>query len=497
MQINLNRQSGIPLARQIYQEIADRIRSGLLAEGSSLPSIRQLARQCRVSFMTVVQAYGMLEKEGLIVRVQGRGTFVGQEKKGEEDVREGEKLPGYDWQLTIADYLPRAQFWLRQQHVHTEAGFSFSLASPHPDLVPHVELGKAMQKAISADPAIMANYGPVQGDGELRQAVALYLAKFRLSLHPEEMIVTSGAQQGIDLVARSFIGPGDIVATESPTYSAAIDVFRGRGATILPVPVDEEGMRVDFLASLCDKKPPKLIYTVPTFHNPTGTVMSMRRRSRLLDIAQSYRSIILEDDPWSEISFGSPPPPPLKSIDENGHVIFLKSMSKILSPGCRVALLAASGTILHRLTAAKAVADLGSPLLSQRAVLSFLQSAALGKHLKQLQANMQKRKNRVIALLRQHAPDGVRWMEPRGGYNIWLTLPSWLNADELVAAAIRRNIDFLPGSACYSGEPEYNHLRISFSYMSEEKLQQGTIALCRLLAEAVSTRANRAKPPVV
>ncbi|MFM1654072.1 PLP-dependent aminotransferase family protein [Brevibacillus sp. B_LB10_24] len=494
MQINLTRQSGVPLVRQIYQEISERIRFGSLEEGTPLPSIRSLSRQCDVSFMTVVEAYRLLEEAGLIERIQGRGTFVGKAKNEVGDTGQPNKVSCYEWQHAVADYLPRAQVWQSMQ-AEPENGFSFSITSLHPELVPLAELTSAVQNALRDDPTVLFKYGPVQGDGLFRKAYAEYAKNFRLNLHPEELIVTNGAQQGIDQVARSFIGPGDVVVTEVPTYSAAIDVFRARGATVLSVPVDEEGMRVDLLASLCDQYPPKLIYTMPTYQNPTGALMSQRRRTQLLDLAQSYRSIILEDDLWSEIYFGKAPPPPIKSMDEHGHVIYLKSFSKILAPGCRVAVLAANGRFLNRLMVAKAAADWGSPLLTQRAILSFMQSFSMEKHVKQLRQRLLGRRDLALSVLEQHAPAGVRWTVPQGGCNIWITLPPWLRAEELVVPASREKINFLPGWVCYPGEPEFHHLRICFSSMSEDELRQGMLGLCRIFQESIE--APLEKPPVV
>ncbi len=496
MPIRLNRQAGVPLAQQIYQELSDRIRSGLLPPGAPLPSIRQLSLTCGVSFMTVVRAYNLLEQAGLVTRTQGKGTYVRSSQQEMPPDGVTEHACRFDWQLMLTDYLPRAQNW-KKLIAQGEASISFSCASLYPGLAPHADLTACMRAAVQDDPAAVIPYGPVQGDLSLREAMTKSVKPLGLSLVPEETIVTNGAQQAIDLVARSFVGPGDVVVTEAPTYAAAIDVFRSRGAVIVPVPVDGEGMRVDLLASLCDRRPPKLIYTIPTFQNPTGTVMSRRRRVDLVDLAQSYHSLILEDDPWSEIWFETPPPPPVKSLDEHGHVIYVKSFSKIVAPGVRLALLAASGTILNRLTAAKATADLGSPLLTQHGLRRFLTTPAAKKHLANLRTRMLHRRNRVLRLLKQHAPPGITWTVPSGGYNVWLTLPPWIHTDELIIPASREGIDFLPGSVCYPGEPETNHLRISFSAMSEEQLTEGIVAFCRVLDRAVSSRRIAEKPPLV
>lgn len=222
---------------------------------------------------------------------------------------------------------------------------------------------------LSENPKVLSQYGEIQGDKALRQARVEYLQRMDLTTSPDNILVTSGSQQGIDLIARTFVGPGDVVVMEAPTYPGAIDVFRGRGATILTVPVDSDGMRVDLLQHLCDKYKPKIIYTVPPFHNPTGAVMTTKRRRQVLEIASSTQCIVIEDDPCSEIYFERKPPASMKSMDQDGHVIYLKGLSKILAPGCRIGILAASGSIFKRLIAAKANTDLESPLLTQKAII--------------------------------------------------------------------------------------------------------------------------------
>lgn len=172
-----------------------------------------------------------------------------------------------------------------------------------PGLLPNRYLEQEIHKMLSENPRILSQYSEIQGDYKLRVAMSQYLKQFEVSTTPDNLLITNGSQQGLDLVARTFIGPGDVVVMESPTYPGAIDIFRGRGATILTVPIDKEGMKVDILQNLCDKYKPKIIYTIPTFHNPTGTVMSHKRRRQLLEIAKSIQCIIVEDDPWCEIYF--------------------------------------------------------------------------------------------------------------------------------------------------------------------------------------------------
>ncbi|TCP54431.1 GntR family transcriptional regulator [Tumebacillus sp. BK434] len=509
MQIELQRQTGLSYVQQIKSAIAERIRSGLLEEGSTLPSVRQLAKQLSVSLMTVVQAYDELEKSGLIERIQGKGTYVkthlttlfehpsddsplGHEKQNANSSRQRQAHANYQWQFAVTDYLPRAQVWNFEPHGPFPGGINLSTAIIDPDLLPHAELNKELEKALRESPHLLTRYGPIEGDLELRTEMARYHKERGMNVTAEDVLITSGVQQGIDLVARCFVGKGDVVIVEAPTYPSALDVFRGRGATIIPVPVDSEGMRLDILTALCDVHPPKIIYTIPTYHNPTGTVMSLRRRQQLLEIAESYHSLIIEDNPWGDLSFeASPPPPSLMQLETDGHVIHLSGFSKTIGPGCRIACLLAKGTVLKRLIGAKSTVDLGSPLLTQRAVLAYLRSKHAKTFPKQLSQALLTKLQAVLTALEQYAPPGVRWTVPLGGVNIWITLPERLRAEDLLAASRAQGISFLLGSACYPGEPEFNHLRISFANAKKEELHRAVRTLCETISSLLQQPRDR------
>ncbi len=250
-------------------------------------------------------------------------------------------------------------------------------------------------------------------------------------------------------------------------------------------------MRVDLLHNLCDTYNPKIIYTVPTFHNPTGAVMPTKRRRQILEIARSTQCLVIEDDPCSEIYFERKPPASIKSLDKDGHVIYLKGLSKILAPGCRIGILAASGSIFKRLLAAKANADLGSPLLTQKAIIP----KRMMDHLKKLRTALKIRRDLVMEILTQHSPKEVTWFIPKGGLNIWLTLPSWIDTDHFLIEVKNEQITFLPGSACYPTEQENHHLRLSYSYMNEQQLTQGVSTICNLLQSSIDLKTTRDSSP--
>jgi DNA-binding transcriptional MocR family regulator len=482
MKLVINRQSKVPLAQQIHRAIADRILSGHLKRGTRLPSVRQLAKMLKVSPVTVVHALDLLESEGLITRVQGKGTFVYEEHVETDQAKDQTQS------LPVTDYLYRSLYW---QYQKNEVSIDFAQSVVHPSLLPIRALADSIRCLIREEPDVLVQYGEIQGDLALRQALARYISGERITVSAHEILVTNGSQQAIDLVARSFVGPQDVVITEEPTYTAAIDAFRSRGATVLSVPVDENGMRIDRLIPLLDRFTPKLIYTIPTFHNPTGTVMSVKRRRELIAIASEIHCLVLEDDPWSEIHFDEPPPPHLKSMDEAGIVIYIKGLGKILSPGCRIGFLIANGTVLERLVAAKTNADLGNPLLNQKVILPLFENGSIRESLRGLRETLRHRRDLTLRLLEQHAPDGVTWEIPKGGFNVWLSLPEGANANELLAKAEKEGIRFLPGSACDPNQIQWRHLRISYSQTTEDDLKEGITSLCRLMEQYLATLENR------
>ena len=477
MYLALDRHSNERLTLQIKRLLADRIHSGLLAEGEQLPTVRALARDLRVSPVTVMEGYAALEAAGLILRHRGRGIFVSR-RESAPTVRAPANDP-LAWQQEVADYVPRAMAGAIQRYELPTTVLPMHSATISADLLPIQDLLSDLRHAVLNDPSLLGRYSPVSGDARLREAMAAYLNSTGARVTSSEVLITQGAQQGIDLVARTFVGPGDAVAVESPTYPPAIDVLKARGARVVPVRTDGEGLCVEALEEIPDLR---LVYLIPTFHNPTGTVMSQRRRRDLLALARERRALILEDDPWRETTLdASPPPPPLQSLDTDGHVIYVKSVSKIVGVGIRLGAVAARGRLMRRLAAAKAISDGGAALLTQLAVLPFLGSPRMMRHLRRLPGALRERRDAVLQALAVHAPRGAAWTRPAGGLSIWLTLPPGLHSDRLQARAEAGGLAVTSGTGFFAGEPETGHLRVCFGAAPPEDLSRGVALLCELI----------------
>lgn len=492
MNISINRQSDISIKEQIRLEIAERIRSGLLEVGQQLPSVRQLAEYLNISLVSAYQVYRALQKDGLIESIRGKGTFVQKHSHVTETLPNIPEISShpFDWQLSVLDRLPRASFWSQSAVRLPPEIMDLSTASIHPTLLPLELLQASIKQALQKYPSSLGTYSPHPGDAEFLNMISDYLQNQGTPVRAHQLIVTNGTQQGMDLFARTFLGPGDIIAVETPCFSGAIDVFRFSHAAIQPIPVDHYGLRVDVLEELSTRMKIKAVYTVPTCQNPTGAIMSLRRRLELLDFAESSNSIILEDDPHRELAIPngknmSQLPPTLKALDKTGRVVYLKGFSKFLFPGLRLGFIAAEGTIYNRLLAAKSIADLGSPLWLQKALIPLFSNPQLMRHIKKLNQALALRSNFVIAKLTKELNPLIQYKKNLGGMHLWLTLPFGISADNLIPQAHLAGIHFLPGSIFYPGEPELNHLRICWTNLSDDNLPKALDILCGLLNKAV------------
>jgi len=475
MKLTIDKNSSIPFYEQVGRQIAHRIQSGLIYHGEKLPSIRSLADELQIHILTIRKAYKWLESKGYVEIKQGKGVFVRSGKKEIQKISET-----FNWQQNISVNNARSQYLANREKEY----YDFSQAVVYPRLLPSQFLVEEMKKILDKQPMILSTYGPVQGDEELRYEIANYLFKsHHLSVSHEKMIITSGVQQGIDLIAQTLLQPGDVVMIESPCYGAAIDVFINKGFRVIPIDVDEQGLKVEMLEDLLQIYHPKLLYVNPTFHNPTGTSMNEERRKQLVELAEMYQFIILEDDSFSEISFDNNPiPKPIKYYDQNGRVIYIKGFSKTTAPGIRIAAVMTDGVLFDWLYGTKASMDIGSPLLTQKALLPILRTERMKNHMEKLRIALELRRNLVLENFQSLNVDIFR---PKGGLNVWVKLPSEIHPLKLLDKARENGISYLPGSACFVKEPNGHYIRLSYSYLSEKDLQIGIRKLVNLIEEEI------------
>jgi 2-aminoadipate transaminase len=359
---------------------------------------------------------------------------------------------------------------------------AFSIGAPAADALPQRALAAAAAAALADDPVGALSYGPTEGESALRAALLAWLNAGGETVAEDELLVTAGGTQGLDLVCKLFVGAGDLVVAETPTYSNAIAIIASYEGEILRCPMDDDGLLVDRLPALIGKTKPKLIYVNPTYQNPSGTTLSLARRRSLLRLAQEWDAIVLEDDPYALLGFGAPPPPSLWSMDEaRSRVVSVRTFSKILAPGLRVGWMQAPATILARMVAAKQGLDTCTGVLGQRLVAGFLAEGQMEAHLVRLRQEYRRRRDAMVEALRRHFGNlpGVSWTEPDGGFFLWLTLPAGTAVERLFPLALEEGVAFIPGTAFRAPGEGANELRLCFAHPPPAAIETGIARLKR------------------
>ena len=323
-------------------------------------------------------------------------------------------------------------------------------------------------------------YSTTEGDPRLRAALAEVLTARGLETTADEVVVTTGSQQGLSLVAAVLLNPGDAVLVEEPSYLAALQCFAMAGARIVPVPCDEEGLDPDALPLLVAEHRPKLLYTIPTFQNPTGRTLPVERRAAVAQAAASLGLWVLEDDPYRELRFEGEPLAPVASYPgAEDRVIASSSLSKVLAPGLRVGWLRAPASVRRALVVAKQAADLHTSTIDQAAAAIALSGGWLGAHLVRARAAYGERRDALVDGLGAALPPGSAWNRPAGGMFVWARLPDGHDATALLRAAIEQDVAFVPGAPFFAGPPDAATLRLSFTTHPPEEIREGLARLAR------------------
>lgn len=485
MNVLLDRTRDIPLYRQLQTALSGQIRSGAIAKGSRLPSVRGLAKNLAVSPITVVQAYNALAAEGLVHASVGRGTFAGFPDEPSHPEAPDQIAPGNgEWHAALPVHLraPRISAMQALLRPGRRPGvISLAAGTPDPSLFPIRALGRLWSRVMATEDPRFLQYGTPQGDLHLRTWIAERCGTLGIAARPEEVLITSGSQQAIDLVARTFVGPGDYVLVESPTFITALDIFENRGAKLVGVPMDAEGARVDVVASLVERFRPRLMFTMPTAHNPTGILMAEGRRRQLAALARRYNLLVLEDDTCSEFAYDGEAPPAIKAFDTSGHVIFIQSFSKTVVPGLRVGCVVAHGPLLGGLIESKSVADRFTSPLIQRTLWRYLSSARYPRDLAAARDTYRRRRDAILRVLAETMPPGVTWTHPSAGFNLWIHLPDRISPAKAFEEGLKEGVASAPGDLFLPHPPPPSGLRISFADSPEDVTGEGVKRLARAL----------------
>jgi 2-aminoadipate transaminase len=366
----------------------------------------------------------------------------------------------------------------RPEVISLAGGMPFVQALPSSEVI-------AVATEVLTDMADTAlQYGGGQGAPALRERLAMLMAEEGVIADPEGVVVTTGAQQALDLIGKIFIDPGDLIAVEAPAYVGALTAFGAYEPRYLPIELDDDGMIVEQLEqALVRGERPKFVYTVPNFGNPAGVTMSYARRRQLVTLCREASIPIIEDNPYGLLRFEGEQVPCLRSLDPD-NVIYLGTVSKTFSPGVRVGWALAEPSVVQRLTLAKEAADLcGSSLNMLLTERWFSDETRWRGTLSGLVDAYRSRRDAMLGALDEHLPDGALWTHPQGGFYVWVTLPEWLDAKALLAAAVERRVAYVPGTAFYPDGRGTNKLRLAFCYPTEERIHEGVSRLGALLRE--------------
>lgn len=360
---------------------------------------------------------------------------------------------------------------------------SFAGGLPAPELFDVEGLRAAFDTVLSSPAARRAlQYAPTEGDPDLRAHVASRMTRRGLPTTAAGLLVTSGSQQALTLVATALLDPGDVVLVEEPTYLAALQCFQLAGARLVTVPGDADGLDPEALADVLERERPRLLYVVPTFANPTGRTLPAERRAAVAELAARYRTWVVEDDPYGELRYrGAPVPALAAQPGAEGRVLHLGSFSKVASPGMRLGWLRAPADLLRPLTVAKQAADLHTSTIDQAAAAAWLAQADLDAHVAGLCAAYRGRRDAMLAAMPGAVPDGSVWTDPDGGMFTWVRLPGDVDTASLLRAALADDVAFVPGAPFFAGTPDRATLRLSFTTNTPDAIAEGMARLARAL----------------
>lgn len=442
----LDETNSTPLYRQLFEQIAEAIRSGAVGEGDRLPPTRELAGQLGLNRTTVSAAYDLLEAEGLIDGQVGRGSFV-------------RAVPAAPSHLV-----------------------SFCSSRPAEEEFPIAEFQAACDEVTRGARVLeILQLGSPAGYGPLRE----YL---RAGLPPgDDVLITSGCQQALDLIQRVLAPAGETVAIEDPVYPGVRNVFLRGGARVAGIATGPDGADPDALARVMRQQRPRLAVLTPNFQNPTGATMPLDARRRVLQLGVP----VVENDIYGDLRYAGHPVPRFKEIDPEAGVILIRSFSKVAFPGLRVGWIAAPKAIIAKLSEAKQWSDLHSDQLSQAILLRFAESGRLSAHIDRVRAAGLARLRAVLRACDAHMPEGARWTRPEGGMSLWVRLPEPLDADRLLPRAERAGVSYLPGSNFAVTQPETGSLRLSFGSLTPRAIESGVAALGRVFAAGLEHTNSR------
>ncbi|WP_232698047.1 MocR-like pyridoxine biosynthesis transcription factor PdxR [Brevibacillus daliensis] len=459
-----NRESPIPVYKQIVQYLEQRISNGEYPPGTLLPSERLLSKELGVNRSTIVAAYEELRAFGIVESLQGKGTLVSKNIWGTSRKRS----PNWEKLIETGSFLPNTTMMraIRKENFDLDL---IDLASG--ELSPDLSATQYFRKIMSnEDFNYQVGYDHSQGNLVLRETIASHLKKMK-NIHatPSSVLITSGAQQALYLIVQCLLKPGDAVAIEDPSYCYSLSLFKSAGIRPYLLPVDDHGINPDDIVTLHKQHRIKMVFLNPNFQNPTGSFLDMERRKRVLEISSSYGIPIIEDDPYSLTTFDKTHMSTLKSMDQNGTVLYVSSLSKTVASGLRIGWIFGPQTVIERLADAKQQIDLGPSIIPEWIANQFLSSADFSTHMSKLRESLTFNRDKMVFSLYDQLEDQVEFLVPEGGIHIWCKVKADVNEQQLLKEAMKRGVAFVPGRVFGT---EKGYARFTFGRAREEHIYE-------------------------
>lgn len=478
--IKLDKDSKTPLYVQIADYIRELIEKDEIEE-DKLPSIRKLAKQLEVNNVTIVNAYKELEQDGFVYSKKGSGTYI----KRIPDPKEYSYLEEGDMELMVSGILPISQ-----------DSINFASVSPTPDVFPIEDFKQSLAKVLDKDGAHAFLYPEITGYDPLRESISNFLVEnSNIKVNKEQILITSGGQQALDIISKTLINQGDCILVENPTYSGALSAFQSRGAKIIGIPMLEDGIDIDLLKSNIRRYSPKFLYVMTNFQSPTTYSYSIEKKNQLLSLAYEYGFYIIEDDFLTDLSFNEEIDLPLKSKDKYDNVIFIKSFSKIFMPGVRIGFITLPNKLFKDIIKAKHTTDISSSGFLQRAFDQYLREGYWKDHIKKVREVYKARYDYFVLELEKLKKHNIEFTLPNGGLSIWIKLPEEIDGVDLYKECIEYNLSIVPGKVFFTDNSLYsNYIRLSFGTVSKEEIREGIYILDNILSKPKLNKDNRYLP---
>ncbi len=476
----LDKNIATPLYVQLYEKFKTLIEENQL-ENEKLPSIRSLAKKLEVNNVTIINAYKLLEQEGYVYSLKGSGTYI----KKSPIVDDLPYIEEGDMELMVNGILPLSK-----------DSINFASVSPTADLFPIEEFKHALVEVLDRDKGQAFLYPEITGYEPLRESISKFLMKnYNTKVDKSQILITSGGQQGLDIISKTLIQQGDYIFVENPTYSGAIAAFKSRGARIIGIPMEEDGINIDLLKTYVKRYSPKFIYIMTNYQSPTTYSYSDEKKKEILSLAKENDFFIIEDDFLTDLSFTAETKLPLKSIDKLDQVIFIKSFSKIFMPGVRIGFITLPNRLFKEIVKAKHTTDISSSGFLQRAFDLYLRKGYWKSHIEKVKKVYSQKYNIMTKELNKLNKYGITYLEPKGGLSLWLKLPKDVDALELYNECTENNLAIVPGKVFFTDDSIYsNYIRLSFGAINNEQIIDGIKILENIFSKPFKDSENKYLP---